>query len=70
MSLPLFFICFSCFYRKHVTMCFVINLLQQVVMSSTISLFMGFALTIQMTKFDPRIIRSNNVCQYTADLES
>ena len=53
LGLTLFFLFFRCgvFCCRLVVVCFVVNLLRWVILS-TISFFAVFALTIQMTKFN------------------
>ena len=65
---PLFFLLS---YHLPVTVCFITNLLQHVVVWSTISFFVGSHIGSSDGKFrSDRVIRSNNVHQYAADMES
>ena len=66
----LFFI-FSCFYYRFIATCFVIDLLQLVVMSWTISLFMDFHFDSSYGKIRfNKVIISNHINQYIAYMES
>ena len=56
------------FSRRPIALCFVVNLLLRVVVLSTISFFVGFALAIKMTKFDPT--ESLNQIMFVNMLES
>ena len=62
---------FSCFCLQPMVTCFAVDLLQRVVMSSTISFFVGFRVDSSDDKvqFD-KVIRSNPIHHYVRYVES
>ena len=56
---------FPCFCLRLITACFVADLLRGVVVSSTVSFFVGFHVDISDDKIRfKRVIISNHICQY------
>ena len=66
-----FLFVFSCFYRQFVTECFVLDLLRWVILLLTVSFFVSFRVSNSDDKVRYyRVIISNFVYQYAANLES
>ena len=53
LGLPFVFFVFHVVCRRLVVSCFVIDLLQLIVVLPTVNFFVVFTLTVQMTNFDP-----------------